>query len=383
MPLDPLENLRRRLDQVERLLATNPLENASVTSGRVRFIGGTLRVDSGGRVEIVGTLQVEGTTGITGPVTISGNLTISGTSKFTGPLSIDGNTSVTGTFTSTGQVNLNGPTDINGQTDIAGDTTVTGDMTVTGGGRIVVAGSGEDAVLTNGRLQYGDAYISGGSDGISMLVPAAGGTANQVIVSPTHVQIGYKGEYVVFMDDNGIRLNGLSAGPVTNYIGQDANGYLKIASGGIGGGPGDGIFDWPFPLDQVTSEFGMRLNPVTGQYTMHEGIDFGIGPSNTTGTPIPSAGAGVVVEAAFSAGYGNYVIVDHGTDPNYGGAHVKTRYAHMYQAPAVSVGEAVTLGQTLGGIGSTGNSSGNHLHYETIVDGAPINPRDFHAAHGG
>lgn len=155
---------------------------------------------------------------------------------------------------------------------------------------------------------------------------------------------------------------------------------LHSYAGGTGGGPGDGIFAWPFPLEQVTSEFRSAARP------NHDGMDFGIGPSNTEGTPIPSAGSGVVQTVRVpGAGHGwrYYVLVNHGADPLYGGAVAQTRYAHMFAVPAVSQGDPVTLGMTLGGIGNTGNSFGNHLHFEVLVDGVYVNPRTFMAAHGG
>lgn len=161
--------------------------------------------------------------------------------------------------------------------------------------------------------------------------------------------------------------------------------HLVIASdnrmyrttGGSGGGPGPGgsRFRWPFSLDLVTSEFRPPDRPT------HDGIDFGLGIANIEGTPIPCMGAGTVSRILAEGqghGWGNGVVVDHGTVE---GSNLRTLYAHMYQPPPVSLGQQVTKGQTLGGIGNTGNSFGNHLHLETHVNGTPINPRTFMATY--
>lgn len=129
--------------------------------------------------------------------------------------------------------------------------------------------------------------------------------------------------------------------------------------------PGGGAFSWPFALNLVTSEFGPRDG------RLHAGIDFGKGAANVSGTAIPCAGNGKVVIAAKHndhGGYGNAVVVDHGN-----GRH--TLYGHMRFRPDgaadvdVNVGQVVTKGQRLGGIGQTGRSFGNHLHFETHEGG--------------
>lgn len=376
-----LRELKRRVDRLE---SGTMLENSSITRGRMRFIGGLLRVDSGGRVEIVGTLNVEGTSQFIGPVTISGKLDVTG------------DTTVTGEFT------LDGPWTINGDGDITGDVDVTGDFTVLGGGRIKVG----NVVLTPGN--GGRITIGTGSSQI-IIDPSQLKVGPAFKMDPAHSSTGAQqafgltGKSTVYGDDEGIQIVNLAGDTPRNFsvdqqgfrlmgapprpegmggwfafIGTDER--LYRATGGIGGGPGDGIFAYPFPLDQVTSEFRPPDRPT------HDGMDFGIGPSNTEGTPIPSAGSGVVETIGTPSGnhgWGYFVLVNHGTDPLYGGALIQTRYAHMHQAPPVSVGDPVTLGMTLGGIGNTGNSFGNHLHWEVLVDGVPVNPRTFMAAHGG
>lgn len=129
--------------------------------------------------------------------------------------------------------------------------------------------------------------------------------------------------------------------------------------------PGDGKFIWPFPLNLVTSEYGPRNG------RLHAGIDFGNGAANVSGTAIIASGAGKVIVANKTnshGGYGNAVVIDHG-----GGRC--TLYGHMRFLPngqadvAVNEGQNVTKGQRLGGIGQTGASFGNHLHFETHEGG--------------
>lgn len=129
-----------------------------------------------------------------------------------------------------------------------------------------------------------------------------------------------------------------------------------------------GEFMWPAPTStRITSAFGYRTHPITGaSYSFHNGIDIGAGG----GEPILSANNGVVILSQYSSVYGNYVMVDHG-----GG--VVTLYAHMSQR-LVSVGDSVLRGEEIGKVGSTGWSTGNHLHFEIIVDGERQNPMSYY-----
>ena len=103
----------------------------------------------------------------------------------------------------------------------------------------------------------------------------------------------------------------------------------------------------------------------------HKGADF----AAPGGTPIYAVASGVVTVAASHDSYGNYVMVYHGTDDN--GNSYATLYAHMNSWPPVSVGQSVTKGQVIGYVGSTGNSTGNHLHLELRVNGARTNPLSY------
>lgn len=105
----------------------------------------------------------------------------------------------------------------------------------------------------------------------------------------------------------------------------------------------------------ISSGFGQRDG------ALHAGVDY----AAPAGTAIHAVLPGRVVTAGFSSGgWGNEVLIDHGV---VNGEHLFTRYAHMLSAPAVTVGQQVTAGQTLGNVGSTGDSTGNHLHFGTYV----------------
>lgn len=116
---------------------------------------------------------------------------------------------------------------------------------------------------------------------------------------------------------------------------------------------------------RVSSEFGYRIHPISGVRKLHAGMDIGGG----NGTPIGAAGAGTVIYAGWRGGYGNTVIVDHG-----GG--IATLYAHQSRVGS-SVGQSVSAGQVIGYVGSTGYSTGPHLHWEVRVNGTPVNPRGY------
>lgn len=128
-----------------------------------------------------------------------------------------------------------------------------------------------------------------------------------------------------------------------------------------------GSMRWPCPnYSYISSEFGARVHPIIGEWQSgHKGIDIASGKGN----PILAAKSGTVVKSYLSSSYGNYVVVSHG-----GG--LMTAYAHMSKR-MVSVGDTVSAGQQIGTVGSTGNSTGNHLHFEVYVDGAVVNPMDY------
>lgn len=127
---------------------------------------------------------------------------------------------------------------------------------------------------------------------------------------------------------------------------------------------GDGL-QRPVP-GGVTSAYGMRFHPVLHVWKLHDGMDFGA----PCGTPIRAPAAGVVTEAYFNGGYGNRLMVDHG---RMGGHRIVTGFNHATHY-VVPVGTQVRAGQVLGFVGSTGYSTGCHLHLMVWRDGAMINP---------
>lgn len=132
------------------------------------------------------------------------------------------------------------------------------------------------------------------------------------------------------------------------------------------GAVGTGNYIWPSPVsDLVTSPYGSRVHPVSGEWEVHLGIDISAG----NGTPVLAADGGSVTVAESHWSYGNYVMIDHG-DGN------KTLYAHMNQL-MVSAGDTVSQGQLVGTVGSTGVSTGNHIHFETHTSSGRMNPLDF------
>jgi murein DD-endopeptidase MepM/ murein hydrolase activator NlpD len=124
------------------------------------------------------------------------------------------------------------------------------------------------------------------------------------------------------------------------------------------GAPSSGGLAWPVS-GQITSPFGMRWG------RMHEGIDIGA----ADGAPIYAAAAGTVIYAGWMEGYGNLVAIDHGNG-------LSTAYGHQSHL-AVSVGQQVAQGQLIGYVGSTGHSTGPHLHFEVRVNGAPVDPLGY------
>ena len=128
---------------------------------------------------------------------------------------------------------------------------------------------------------------------------------------------------------------------------------------------------WTLPVDgRVTSKFGMRKHPVTGVYKLHTGTDF----AASTGTPIGAASGGVVKSAGWQSGYGNTVVIDHGNG-------VSTMYAHA-SALLVKPGQQVAPGEAVAKVGSTGLSTGPHLHFEVREDDKPVDPQPWLRKHG-
>lgn len=128
-----------------------------------------------------------------------------------------------------------------------------------------------------------------------------------------------------------------------------------------------GKMTWPLPGHYViTSKYGNRLHPVLKKYSLHTGVD--IAGSGCNGDPVVAAAAGTVIKATYSNSYGNYVVIDHG-----GG--ITTLYAHSSKL-LVKTGDKVKAGQEIMKVGTTGYSTGPHLHFEVRKDGKYLNPLD-------
>lgn len=127
---------------------------------------------------------------------------------------------------------------------------------------------------------------------------------------------------------------------------------------------GTGRFTWPC-AGVVTSAFGFRMHPILKRMIGHHGIDFGA----YSGTPIYAADSGEVIYSGWYGGYGKVVIIDHGAD-------LTTLYGHQ-SSYVVDSGARVRKGQLIGYVGSTGQSTGPHLHFEVRKNGTPINPMNY------
>ncbi len=128
---------------------------------------------------------------------------------------------------------------------------------------------------------------------------------------------------------------------------------------------GNGTFAHPCPGARVSSEFGWRDEPIAGAGNTHKGLDL----AAPAGTPIYAAAAGTVSIARYSNSAGNWIVLNHGNG-------LQTYYMHA-SALYVSEGQTVSKGQNIAAVGSTGQSTGPHLHFQVMVNGTPVNPRNY------
>lgn len=327
MSLDPLADIREKLRQLERLFYSNDLEHSSITSGRLRIIGGQILVDSGGNITIVGSFNLTGTADISGDVEISGP------------------TSITGPF------------DVAGTTSLSGNTTVDGHMNVTGGGKITV-GSGDDVVTLDSS--YSSPRIN--------LGPAQ-------IESPTGESITFTmGTDVVYFHDGTIRVPTMSSPPSgtsgLRYVVADASGkfYLAPSGGpvpgdpGDPGTPGDNPAGYIYPVDPNRWTLGDDYADHVARGSQEPGIDWWC----AVGTPIWAPGPGRIVDVQTSTAgaTGRYVtlVTDAGD---------WFRFLHN-SSISVAQGQTVTQGQVLAYSGGSGFGSesyyGPHTHVSFKAD---------------
>ena len=141
---------------------------------------------------------------------------------------------------------------------------------------------------------------------------------------------------------------------------------LLRGGGSHGSGKYAGTFAWPTPgYTHVSSPFGMRMHPILHYRKMHTGIDIHV----PYGARIVASGSGTVISAGWNGGYGNFTMIDHGDG-------LVTCYAHQSKI-SVHKGQYVREGDTIGKVGSTGMSTGAHLHFEVRVNGTPKNPMSY------
>ena len=128
---------------------------------------------------------------------------------------------------------------------------------------------------------------------------------------------------------------------------------------------GTGSLTHPVPGAAITSGFGGRVAPTAGATTGHDGIDYGAG----YGAAVYAADSGTVITAQYNSARGNYIVINHGNG-------MQTWYQHL-SSMNVSVGQTVARGQVIGNVGTTGISTGPHLHFEVHVGGVPVNPLNY------
>jgi len=408
---DPYDARRRQTRDVRRLMASTAIQNTAVDRG-------ALRVKSEEGLEVGTAEDPTGSQFVYGILRIIGQLIGDGQITWSGPWRFTGNGAITGDVVAEGKWTQNGPWEFNGPGDIAGDVDLTGDLEVLGNGQVkvgnvlitpgsggrVTVGVGSAQVVLNGddgTIQAGSMTIDptegGGAvvfDNGAQLYSSPSGNQIEMFSGDAHVTVqddqvsagitGGVGNGSILLDSSGVRI--LGAGPIptgraAKYLAIDDETKHVYATAGVGGGGGSGpgpiagSYMWPFSqsaTDPVIGFYGMRINPVSGQWRLHAGQDFTV----PYGSSIPAAGDGQIASVGFDSGRGNYVIIDHGNG-------ISTHYFHMAALSQLQVGDSVERGARIGAVGSTGNSTGAHLHWETHVNGTAIDPRQFMASQTG
>ena len=147
---------------------------------------------------------------------------------------------------------------------------------------------------------------------------------------------------------------------------QNRQNNNKGSSSSSSGATNTGGWLYPLPYQcQITDSYGYRIHPLTGKYSWHNGVDF----AAAAGTAILATKSGTVTTAAYATAWGYYVVINHGDG-------YSSLYAHQ-PSLSVSVGDYVTQGQTIGYVGSTGYSTGPHLHFTIYYNGSDVNPFNY------
>jgi len=260
--------------------------------------------------------------------------------------------------------------------------------TPTGLGYWVVADDG--GVFTFGDARY---YGSGPADGLDgdfiALLPSASGLGYSLVESTGRVTAhGDASVAEVAMCDSGPALVATTSGAGALLLRHDIAvppGPASSQSSGADSAhievelvhgqacqapvaPTPGQLMSPVSNRVVTSPFGLRRHPIWGVTQLHAGIDL-VRTGATAGAPVVASAGGTIVEIESRVAYGTDVVIDHGD-------RLATVYAHL-AAVSVSVGDAVAAGQQIGTIGSSGFSTGAHLHFEVRVDGVPVDPTPY------
>lgn len=200
-------------------------------------------------------------------------------------------------------------------------------------------------------LTYGESAVTDMSIVYQSILDKTGHEVTE-IQKQNALEIYYRVKYGVVAPTYGDSFDDFISGlPTTNMPFVGLNGFVEP------------VADW---RNAVSSEYGYRIHPITGLQNLHSGIDI----AKPAGTPIYSVLDGVVTTVRYgTTGYGYYVMVDHG------GGFV-TLYAHC-SAIMVSQGQTVSAGTKIAEVGTTGSSTGNHLHFETRVNGSTVEPRTY------
>lgn len=149
----------------------------------------------------------------------------------------------------------------------------------------------------------------------------------------------------------------------------DGKHIIWVNADGVGG---DGSQSMRMPVPgRLTSGFGERFHPILGFVRFHDGVDL----AAASGTPIVAAADGKVLSAGWAGGYGRAVVIAHADG-------LETKYGHMSRISAYA-GESVSRGEVIGFVGSSGLSTGPHLHFEVLRNGQPVNPMSVRAIGGG